>query len=373
VAFILLITFIICIAAPALSQHNETIEDPPASRNDGPHVIWTAQDEAIVLWCCDGERTKKEYQDIEHLRLPTPCPDSKLHVTINSKPPEPPPSSYTNVPKIFVLGDVHGQHNPAYNLLQTANVIDEQGTWSFADGHLVFCGDVFDRGNDVTEILWLIYRLQKEAKKAGGATHLVLGNHEIMVLQNDLRYVTDECLEIANILGIKYNDLYGPDMELGRWLRSQNAIVRINDTVFTHGGISPTLTQTAIQNHESFDGINILVRRYIDARSYTRRYQDTPALLFGRHGTFWYRGLVRNENKYNPATTEEIQQSLDWLGANRIVVGHCEQNEIVSLHNGKVIATNIAMKDNPQALLVENNTLTRIHPDGSQTPVPAGE
>ena len=45
---------------------------------------------------------------------------------------------------------------------------------------MVFLGDLFDRGNDVVRTLWFIYRLEREARKQGGAIHVVLGNHEIM-------------------------------------------------------------------------------------------------------------------------------------------------------------------------------------------------
>ena len=70
-------------------------------------------------------------------------------------------------------------------------VIDTDLTWSFGDGHLVIVGDVFDRGPNVTECLWLIYRLEQEASAAGGAVHFLLGNHELMVMRGDLRYLNE--------------------------------------------------------------------------------------------------------------------------------------------------------------------------------------
>ena len=36
--------------------------------------------------------------------------------------------------------------------------MDEKYQWIFGKGHLVICGDLFDRGNDVAAELWLIYK-----------------------------------------------------------------------------------------------------------------------------------------------------------------------------------------------------------------------
>ena len=48
-------------------------------------------------------------------------------------------------------------------------------------------GDQLDRGDDERAILALLYRLEQEAQAAGGAVHVLLGNHEIMNAQGDLR------------------------------------------------------------------------------------------------------------------------------------------------------------------------------------------
>ncbi len=47
----------------------------------------------------------------------------------------------------------------------------------------MFAGDMFDRGDQVTECLWLVYALEETAKAAGGYVHFILGNHELMNLQ----------------------------------------------------------------------------------------------------------------------------------------------------------------------------------------------
>ena len=42
------------------------------------------------------------------------------------------------------------------------------------------------------KVLDLLMRLESEARAAGGAVHVVLGNHEVMNIAGDLRYVSTE-------------------------------------------------------------------------------------------------------------------------------------------------------------------------------------
>ena len=65
-------------------------------------------------------------------------------------------------------------------------MIDADYNWIFGTNQLVIIGDVFDRGVDVLPIYWLIYKLEKEAEDAGGKVTFLIGNHETMVLGNDL-------------------------------------------------------------------------------------------------------------------------------------------------------------------------------------------
>lgn len=85
-------------------------------------------------------------------------------------------------------------------------------------------GDFFDRGLNITECLWLIYKLEKEAEKQGGKVHFILGNHEMMNLKSELRYVRDKYHENADTLKLDYKKWYANNTELGRWLRTKMAL-----------------------------------------------------------------------------------------------------------------------------------------------------
>ena len=103
-------------------------------------------------------------------------------------------------------------------------------------------GDVFDRGPNHLEILWLLYGLEAQAAKAGGGVHFVLGNHETMVLRGDLRYLNPKYVASARALGVaSYSELFDARSVLGQWLRSRPVISKVNDMLCLHGGISRAL------------------------------------------------------------------------------------------------------------------------------------
>jgi hypothetical protein len=99
---------------------------------------------------------------------------------------------------IWAFGDTHGAFGEFGDLLKQVGLVDGQLNWSGGKAHLVSTGDVLDRGPHPRKILDLMMKLEKQAEQAGGKFHLVLGNHEVMILIGDLRYVSDaEYLEFA--------------------------------------------------------------------------------------------------------------------------------------------------------------------------------
>jgi hypothetical protein len=55
---------------------------------------------------------------------------------------------------------------------------------------VVQVGDVLDRGDDEIAILILLQKLHKQAEKEGGAVYILNGNHEVLNVSGDFRYVT---------------------------------------------------------------------------------------------------------------------------------------------------------------------------------------
>ncbi|WP_227551358.1 metallophosphoesterase [Kangiella sp. HZ709] len=178
---------------------------------------------------------------------------------------------------ITVIADVHGDFPTLQKLLQAGKLIDAQNRWIAGKRILVSVGDLVDRGPDSRQILDFFMELEKQAAKAGGAFYMALGNHEVMNIRGDLRYVSDpefaafkndepiglrQSTYQAFIKKSKLTDsdksrqefqnqypegffghikMYAPDGKYGRWLLSKQMIVNVQDKLFAHGGFSQDL------------------------------------------------------------------------------------------------------------------------------------
>ncbi|MBO9565446.1 MAG: metallophosphoesterase [Niastella sp.] len=263
-------------------------------------------------------------------------------------------STYATPKKLLALSDIEGNFGPFRQLLQANKVIDEQYNWTFGNGHLVFAGDMFDRGNQVTECLWLIYSLEEKAKAAGGMVHFILGNHEIMNLQGDHRYVQGKYNKSAELMGKSLTDLYGEDSELGRWLRTKNIVEKIGDMLFTHGGISREINQLPI----SIEEINQLARFNYDKKKDNYGNEKANIIMSSSMGPFWYREY------YNSGASIEgiIDSTLQKFEVSHIITGHTIVADTISVHHSqKVINTDTKHAGGKsEALLVEGGNFYRV-------------
>lgn len=248
------------------------------------------------------------------------------------------PFKYPFPDKIFALSDIEGNFNTCVNLLQQHNVLDQNLSWVYGEGHLVIIGDIFDRGNHQTELLWLFYKLEKEAKTAGGYLHLILGNHEVMNLKGDLRYVNEKYSILDSLarkeIGINYTDLIGENSELGRWLRSKNSIELIGNMIFVHAGLSPKLMESNL----SIDEINNVVRINLDKDN--KEYNNVDSLIMKGNGPLWYRGYFRSAD-FESSSEADVKNILDHFGAVNIVVGHTRFKKPAKFFDGSVIGINV--------------------------------
>tara|TARA_X000001036_G_scaffold104620_2_gene97831 strand:+ start:1465 stop:2514 length:1050 start_codon:yes stop_codon:yes gene_type:complete len=252
-------------------------------------------------------------------------------------------STFTTKKNIVALSDIHGQYDLAIELLKNNKIIDSKLNWNFGKGHLVIVGDVFDRGDKVNEILWLIYKLEIQAKNKGGHVHFILGNHEYMILQKDLRYINEKYKLSSKLMGLKYEELYNNQTILGRWLRSKSTIIKINDNVFVHGGVSKDFI---IKNGVDFDILNLIMRKHIDFPKNEMKVMDFYDLYYGQKSLIWYRGYFKRYfDRYKENLTEkDISKILNLINSDHIVVGHCSHNEIVQLYNNKVFGVDSSIK-----------------------------
>jgi hypothetical protein len=309
---------------------------------DGPYVFFGQQQQIDAQWVCDGE--KRQLQQHQSAVLEPLCGFSK-RLQIRHRA-EPLPQVKFTAQKLAALSDIHGQLDLMQDLLRQHGIIDHQQNWSFGDGHLVIAGDVMDRGPAVTEILWFLYQLEQQAIAAGGQLHLLLGNHETMVLAGDLRYLNEKYRQVEAILGLSYQQLYSADSVLGDWLRSRPVLVQVNDSVFVHAGLHPDYLALGMTMTE----VNEYYRASLGMDKATLKQQPVLDFLYGSLGPVWYRGYFREKAAIRSG---ELEQLLQQLHAKRVIVGHTSMDAIYLHQGGQVISldSNIKKGESGELLL----------------------
>jgi hypothetical protein len=208
---------------------------------------------------------------------------------------------WSGIDRVVAVGDIHGAYEELLAILHQSGVIDESGRWAAGSAHLVSLGDLVDRGGRSRDIIDLFMRLETEAADAGGAVHVVLGNHEAMHLTGELEYTTDaEFAEFVdqedparrdeayrNYLsrnGIPDDDgarqafaelyppgffghqaAFSPEGLYGQWILNRPVVLMLDGTLFVHGGLVDIL---AGEDPAAFNA-----RMQSDLKSYAQAWQ----------------------------------------------------------------------------------------------------
>lgn len=359
---ILPVVLLVGTVLPDDSCHNNAMH---VTQTDGPYVFYT-NELVHVKYIGDDHGTKIITGDSVHLskknelslKINTDNPSEFFSVRLKDKL-EIEKAEYPAPSRQFVVSDIEGNFAAFRKLLQAGGVIDSGFNWTFGTGHLVLIGDFFDRGDKVSEVLWLIYSLEEKAKAAGGYVHFVLGNHEIMNMGGDLRYVHPKYIANAAQMNMTYVSLYGENSELGRWLRTKNIVEKIGGILYMHGGISAAVNGLNI----SLEEINKLARPYYSDSTYQYPNLKTQT-IFGDFGPFWYRGYYTGVR----APQTQVDSTLTLFGAQQIVTGHTIVAEVISSwYGGKVIDTDVHhASGKSEALLIEGEKYYRVNGEGKK-------
>lgn len=310
-----------------------------------------------------------------------------------------------NPERIVAVGDVHGDYDQFVRLLRAAGVIDQKDRWSGGKTHLVQTGDLLDRGPDSRKVMDLLLRLDRAARRAGGAVHSLIGNHEAMNVYGDLRYVSageyeafrnsgsaevrtrfyeqtveelkrnppaaglpefDEAYrekwEAERPLGyFEHRLAFGPNGEYGKWIRGNDAVMRVGDTLFLHGGISPKYAAMSI------DEIN--QRAHEELKDFSKLQ---GGIVLDADGPLWYRGLAQESEI---ALQDHVRQVLEKFGVKRMVIGHTPQpGVVVPRFGGQVLLIDVGLSaaygGNFACLILERGKAYAFH-RGQKLELPA--
>jgi hypothetical protein len=267
-------------------------------------------------------------------------------------------------PSIFAVGDLHGDYDAFVAILNDADLIDARGRWSGGDAVLVQTGDIADRGPASRKIIEHLQRMEKQARRKGGDVIVLIGNHEAMNITGDLRYVSegeysafvtresdrfrerffsDRFEELATRyrrdnpaidddtvlrrlredfpLGwVEHRQAWSVQGKIGAWFLEKDAVARLGDNLFVHGGISAPYAA------KSLDQINAEVRGDILDTDLVGAAEDEI-------GPLWHRGNAVE----TPEGAADIADALEAFGVKRLVIGHTPSLEGVrTLYDDRV-------------------------------------
>ncbi len=311
----------------------------------------------------DGDDRKKGFVVLEYGGLEDTDHLHRTRIYLESPLPDP-ILVHEEVDSVYVLGDSHGEFDTVVGMLRNAGLIDADLRWTGGARHLVMLGDLFDRGADVTRLLWFLYGLEREAETAGGRVHVVLGNHEIMVMIGDIRYVSGKEHLIAQRHAVDYSTLFDPRTSvLGRWLTSKPAAIRIDDVLFAHGGMGPRYAGYGLETLQD------TLRLYMGEELFSNWYNDEflgewvegtslDSAAVERRWTFfndpesvfWYRDLVQTDTlgSYLDTVLKRFKSRVH-------VVGHTPLDRIEERYDGRLIAVDMKEAATELLLLVRND------------------
>lgn len=336
------------------------------------------------------------------------------------------PYRFSGVDRIVVFADVHGAYDSLVTLLRETGVVDESLHWSAGKAHLVGLGDLVDRGPDSRKVIELLMRLEGEAAAAGGAVHQLLGNHEVMDLTGDLRYVSPA--DYAAYSGAEdapgreatwqamlakdpaasraefdtafppgyfgHRDAFSPGGRYGQWLMAKPVLIVVNDSAFVHAGLPAMIANQGLAAVN--DAMHAELRNYLETWSAASRtlgiarpigFQDRPEALaaipapaeadaigklqdgplFTDAGPTWFRGQALC-NEYTE--TSNLDAALAKLGVNRVLEGHTvsPSGRVLRRFDGRVLLLDTGMlqpvyKGRASALVFENGQWSVAYAD----------
>jgi hypothetical protein len=263
--------------------------------------------------------------------------------------------------RLIAIGDLHGDLEAARTALRLGGAIDTEDRWIGGDLVVVQTGDILDRGDEEEAVIRLFQRLREEAERAGGAVHVLNGNHELMNAYRDYRYVTPGGFaDFVDVAATTEVDSFSVSLEpqqraraaaflpggpFARLLAQRNTIVIVGSSLFVHGGILPEHLDRGL------DDMNDEIRAWLRAEA------PQPDWIRGNRSPVWTR-LYSSEPTV--AACDTLSSVLERVGVERMVVGHTVQRTgVTSFCGGRVWAIDVGMANHyggrPAVLEIRDN------------------
>jgi hypothetical protein len=264
------------------------------------------------------------------------CGRARAPQRADTKPSPAPRAQAQPAGRVVAIGDLHGDLSAARRALQLAAAIDAADHWIGGQLTVVQTGDQLDRGDDDRSLEELLIRLQKEAASAGGALVVLNGNHELMNVAGDFRYVTHHGFEAfasyarpGHDAAHGRSDAFAPGGPWASQLAERPVIAAIGGSLFAHGGVRMAHVRYGIER----------INREVSA--FMRGLAPPPSAAMAEDSPVWTR--IYSDGQPSPEACRELGEVLAATHTRRLVVGHTVQPQINSACDGRVWRIDVGM------------------------------
>ena len=290
---------------------------------------------------------------------------------------------YNPVNKIIAIGDLHGDYTATIEILILCKLIPKNSStdvnqwdkikWIGGDTYLVQLGDILDSKKRVNNslvfndnefyIICLFLSLNKQAQREKGKIILLLGNHELMNITGDFRYVSTDALDNngghkmrtqffkpGNLFCTKMSELY-------------HGVAKIGNFLFVHGGIHKDITTR--YSKKTIPITNLILKLFLQNKLSPKLKSEFEHIYLNDNGICWTREY--SQNKLSQQKCGELNNILDVLDIKHIIVGHTLQENGITLEcpNKSIIKIDVGISGafnhmNKQAIMITNNNKIKI-------------
>jgi hypothetical protein len=273
--------------------------------------------------------------------------------------------------RVVAMGDLHADIGVTRKAFQLAGATNAKDEWIGKSLTVVQLGDILGRSDDERQVLDFIFDVRRKAEAGGGKVHVLIGNHEVFGGRVDNQAVGRN--PFPGFEGIPGLDLNDPRLRMlpsherargaalmaggpyAKRLAEFPAVLRVNGTVYAHGGVVPRWARYGI------DKVNEEVRQWLLGRA---PEPDSAKGVDDGDRVMWTRQFSSNVDDRDCA---ELEESLRLLGARRMVVAHTVHPRITPRCDGKVWAIDVGMSraygGNIELLeIVNDEVLTVLRP-----------
>ena len=263
-----------------------------------------------------------------------------------------------NRQRIVSVGDLHGDYKATVKILMTCKVIPKNSSiypskyetikWIGGSTYLVQLGDILDGKSrsynnsfidNEFHIFLLLLSLKKQAQRKKGNILFIFGNHELMNMVGDYRYVSNTSLKTNGGITKRNHFFKTGSLFCKNMSEHYYGMVKIRNMVFVHGNIHKTIANTY-----TLDKINTILKKFLLDKLTSTEYRDFKTIYDNSNiGICWSREY--SADKLSSSKCAELQQILKKFKASHIIVGHTVQENGINLEceNKQIIKVDVGL------------------------------